>query len=232
MAENGTLFNDAEITPRPVTWTSGIVEDKDYDGTNNVIRFVAPELKSTDFVEGDDNAIEVNFGDDLAKRLQFAHSLPGTWEIEGLDFDESMINRLDRNIAGNFNYKIVGTPTFNPATIRPLVLDVDDIDRLVFDKGTVNREYDATDIFTSNLPQINVAIKGVYAENTDQFVFDTGAILRFPHGRHVTPGLVSVALANSAISLQLQESTVQPVVLSSALQDALRGEFSRRNYAT
>ncbi|WP_285120805.1 LPXTG cell wall anchor domain-containing protein [Lactococcus petauri] len=222
LAENGGLFSDAEITPRPVTWTVGTVADKDYDGTTNVIRFVAPEL--TGFVDGDDNIITVDFGTNLAERLQFAQSLPGTWKIEGLYFDESMLNRLDENIAGNFNYEIVGTPTFNPATIHPLVLDVDDIDRLVFDKAPVNREYDATDVFTNNLPRINVAIEGVHDENTYQFVFEAAALLRFPE-RHVTSGLVSVVLENSAIGLQSQGSTDQPVQLSSDLQEALRGEL-------
>lgn len=222
LAENGGLFSDAEITPRPVTWTVGTVADKDYDGTTNVIRFVAPEL--TGFVDGDDNIITVDFGTNLAERLQFAQSLPGTWKIEGLYFDESMLNRLDENIAGNFNYEIVGTPTFNPATIHPLVLDVDDIDRLVFDKAPVNREYDATDVYTNNLPRINVSITGVYDENTYQFVFEAAALLRFPE-RHVTSGLVSVVLENSAIGLQSQGSTDQPVQLSSDLQEALRGEL-------
>lgn len=143
LAENGGLFSDAQITPRPVTWTAGTVADKDYDGTRTVTNIVEPEL--TGFVDDDDDIINVDFGK-LAERLQFAQSLPGTWKIEGLDFDESMLNRLDENIAGNFNYEIVGTPTFNPATIHPLVLDVDDIDRLVFDKAPVNREYDATDV--------------------------------------------------------------------------------------
>ena len=183
---------------------------------------VAPEL--TGFVDGDDKIITVDFGTNLAERLQFAQSLPGTWKIEGLYFDESMLNRLDENIAGNFNYEIVGTPTFNPATIHPLVLDVDDIDRLVFDKAPVNREYDATDVYTNNLPRINVSITGVYDENTYQFVFDTEAVLRFPE-RHVTPGLVSVVLEDSAIVLQRQGSTDQPVQLSSDLQEALRGEL-------
>lgn len=222
LAENGGLFSDAQITPRPVTWTAGTVADKDYDGTTNVIRFVEPEL--TGFVDDDDNIITVAFGTDLAERLQFAHSLPGTWEIEGLDFDEDMLNRQDENRAGNFNYEIVGTPTFNPATIRPLVLDVDDIDRLDFDKALVDREYDATDVYTNNLPRINVSITGVYDENTYQFVFDTEAVLRFPE-RHVTPGLVSVVLEDSAIVLQRQGSTIPPVQLSPELQEALRGEL-------
>lgn len=222
LAENGGLFSDAQITPRPVTWTAGTVADKDYDGTTNVIRFVEPEL--TGFVDDDDNIITVAFGTDLAERLQFAHSLPGTWEIEGLDFDEDMLNRQDENRAGNFNYEIVGTPTFNPATIRPLVLDVDDIDRLDFDKALVDREYDATDVYMNNLPRINVSITGVYDENTYQFVFDTEAVLRFPE-RHVTPGLVSVVLEDSAIVLQRQGSTIPPVQLSPELQEALRGEL-------
>ncbi|MFK4896805.1 LPXTG cell wall anchor domain-containing protein [Lactococcus petauri] len=222
LAETGGLFSYAQITPRPVTWTAGTVADKNYDGTTNVISFVAPKL--TGFVDGDDNIITADFGTNLAERLQFAHSLPGTWKIEGLDFDESMLNRLDENRAGNFNYEIVGTPTFNPATIRPLVLDVDDIDRLDFDKAPVDREYDATDVFTNNLPRINVAIEGVHDENTYQFVFDAEAVLRFPE-RHVTSGLVSVVLEDSAIVLQRQGNTEQPVELSSDLQEALRGEL-------
>ena len=117
LAENGGLFSDAEITPRPVTWTVGTVADKDYDGTTNVIRFVAPEL--TGFVDGDDNIITVDFGTNLAERLQFAQSLPGTWKIEGLYFDESMLNRLDENIAGNFNYEIVA---LRPLILRPFIL--------------------------------------------------------------------------------------------------------------
>ncbi|WJE12378.1 LPXTG cell wall anchor domain-containing protein [Lactococcus petauri] len=224
LAENGGLFSDAQITPRPVTWTAGTVANKDYDGTTDVLSFEAPKLKLTDFADGDDNIITVDFGNDLAERLQFAQSLPGTWEIEGLDFDESMLKRLDRNIAGNFNYKIVDLPTFNPATIRPLVLDIDDIDRLKFVEGTVDREYDATDVFMNNLPRINVSITGVDDGNTYQFVFDTESILRFPE-RHVTSGLVSVVLEDSTIGLQIQGSTVQPVQLSSDLQEALRGEL-------
>ncbi|WP_270317861.1 LPXTG cell wall anchor domain-containing protein [Lactococcus petauri] len=221
LAENGGLFSDAQITPRPVTWTAGTVADKDYDGTRTVTNIVEPEL--TGFVDDDDDIINVDF-DKLAERLQFAQSLPGTWKIEGLDFDENMLNRLDENRAGNFNYEIVGTPTFNPATIRPLVLEVDDIDRLDFDKAPVDREYDATDVFTNNLPRINVAITGVHDENTYQFVFDTEAVLRFPE-RHVTPGLVSVVLEDSAIGLQGQGSTIPPVQLSLELQEALRGEL-------
>ena len=85
LAENGGLFSDAQITPRPVTWTAGTVADKDYDGTTDVLSFEAPKLKLTDFADGDDNIITVDFGNDLAERLQFAQSLPGTWEIEGLD---------------------------------------------------------------------------------------------------------------------------------------------------
>ncbi|MGY0169301.1 LPXTG cell wall anchor domain-containing protein [Lactococcus petauri] len=224
LAENGGLFSDAQITPRPVTWTAGTVADKDYDGTTDVLIFEAPKLNLTDFADGDDNIITVDFGTDLAERLQFAQSLPGTWEIEGLDFDESMLKRLDRNIAGNFNYKIVDLPTFNPATIRPLVLDIDDIDRLKFVEGTVDREYDATDVFTNNLPRINVSITGVDDGNTYQFVFDTESILRFPE-RYVTSGLVSVVLEDSTIGLQIQGSTVQPVQISSDLQEALRGEL-------
>mgnify|MGYP007008479579 CR=1 FL=1 len=45
MAENGGLFNEATITPKPVTWIAGRVDDKVYDGTARVSGIVPPSIK-------------------------------------------------------------------------------------------------------------------------------------------------------------------------------------------
>jgi hypothetical protein len=218
LAENGGLFNDAQITPRPVRWTAGLVDNKIYDGTTDVSGIVRPRLEG--FIDGDTQIIEVELGD-LNEHLRFANSLPGTWLIEGLDFEEeSMIIRHDLNIAGNFNYAIVGEPSFNPATISPLVLDINDIDLLNFEKGKITRQYDGTKTYTGSLSPISVIIDGLDDENAYQFVFSSEAELYFDE-RHVTGDYIPVRLGNTTIGLRRVGGTVQPVELSADLQDKL-----------
>lgn len=221
LADHGGLFSDASITPRPVTWVAGTVADKDYDGTTDVLSFVPPRLEG--FVDGDSNIIEVDFGE-LAERLRFENSLPGTWSIEGLDFHEDMLERQD-HVGNNtiFNYRIIGTPAFIPATIYPLILDIDDVHRLNFTKGEVSRQYDGTEVYTGFLRPLNVTIDGV-AEDDDniyQFIFSSDGFLRFDE-RHVTNGHVSVYLEDASIELVRQGGRIQPVELSPILQEHLR----------
>lgn len=160
----------------------------------------------------------------MAERLRFENSLPGTWSIEGLDFHEDMLERQDQ--VGNntiFNYRIVGTPAFIPATIYPLILDIDDVHRLNFTKGEVSRQYDGTEVYTGLLRPLNVTIDGV-AEDDDniyQFIFSSDGLLRFDE-RHVTNGHVSVYLEDASIELVRQGGRIQPVELSPILQEHLR----------
>ncbi|MEY8444172.1 LPXTG cell wall anchor domain-containing protein [Lactococcus ileimucosae] len=223
MAENGGLFNEATITPKPVTWIAGRVDDKVYDGTARVSGIVPPRLKG--FVAGDTNIIDVEFGT-LAERLHFANSLPGSWEIEGLDFDERMLNRKDYAGGGNFNYKIMDQPQFELATIRPLVLEVNDFNRLTFVRNKVSRQYDRTVIYKGSLDPIFVTINGVDEgeEHIYQLLFSEDGVLRF-EDNSVTANHVEVYLEESTILLQRQGGETQPVELSEDLQDYLRNKL-------
>lgn len=223
LAEQGGLFVDANINQRQVSWTAGRVADKTYDGSTSVTGIVAPQL--TGFVDGDTNIIEVDFGN-LQDRLQFANSLPGTWDITGLNFNTSMLTRHDQ-VAGTqmTNYVITNEPVFESATISTLILEEEDFDRLMFTRGEISRQYNATKVYDYSLlsPLTLEGIKGITDNHTYRFVFyDTSDELSF-ESRHVTDGFVPVRVTSD---FGLQRSGVpreqSPVQLSPELRDYLR----------
>lgn len=226
LAEQGGLFVDANINQKEVSWTVGRVDSREYDGTTAVTGIVAPEL--TGFVEGDSNTIAWDFGD-LENRLQFARSLPGDWEIEGFNFNESMLTRRDQATGANLpNYKITNTPEFAPATISPLILDVGDVGRLIFDRGEISREYDTTAYYDQPLAPLAIeAITGLAVNNSYRFIFYDAFDKLYFDSRHVTEGFVSVRVTSDFGLQRLggQNSAESPVQLSPALRDYLRDKL-------
>lgn len=237
MAEQGGLFEDANINPKKVTWTQGSVADKVYDGSTRVQDVVAPRLEG--FVSGDSNIITFDFsrapqnGEALAsleERLHFANSLPGEWAIHGFDFHEGMLNRQDHVSGNTFNYEIVERPVFADASISQLILDVDDLERLDFAAGRVTRPYNGTTVYEySSLAPINVQVTGIEnGENIYQFTFyDHFDTLHFDE-RHVTndyvPVRVTTAFGLKRLGIALVPE-LQPVHLSPALQELLRDKL-------
>ncbi|MFK4795936.1 hypothetical protein [Lactococcus petauri] len=227
LAEQGGLFVDTNINQKEVSWTVGHVDSREYDGTTAVTGIVAPEL--TGFVEGDSNTIAWDFGD-LENRLQFASSLPGEWWIEGFDFNDSMLNRRDQISGANLpNYKISNSPEFARATINPLTLEVEDIGRLIFDRGEISRQYNATNIYdySSLTPLIIEKIEGLAENNRYRFVFYDAFDELYFDSRHVTDGFVPVRVT-SDFGLQrlgVQNSVESPVQLSPELREYLRDKL-------